>query len=233
MQNCFHYTLVWHVRSVSGSYRAWWEGKSPQGMTQFTPYPQGFIQLHGMTKDITLFEGGFVKNNESLVYPLLSKNLVTKVIGGWEQSAILERSSRAITHFSQWISIFTLTKVAGKPRCGNQQIPGDDPSLRATDTSFVGDRYARVTLVKASSALQATDCILAHLHLQDKKMVELGEGWNLPRLILTESLSDCDIVRKAKTLTALRGYPEALTIPIPRGREISEMSQSRLWGGYT
>lgn len=189
------------------------ERGTPQGMAQFTPYPQGFVQLHGMTKDITLFEGGLVKNNESSAYPLLPESLVTKAIGGWEQSAIQERSSRAIAHFSQWLPIFKQAKVAGKPLCGAQQIPGDDPSLRAADTSFVGDRYARIELVKASSALQATDRILAHL--QDKKMVELGEGWDLPTLMLTESLSECDIVKKAKALAVLRGYPEALALPFP------------------
>ena len=31
------------------------ERGTPQGMGQFTPYPNGFFQLHGMTKEITLY----------------------------------------------------------------------------------------------------------------------------------------------------------------------------------
>ena len=34
------------------------ERGTPQGMGQFTPYPHGYFQLHGMTKEITLYEDG-------------------------------------------------------------------------------------------------------------------------------------------------------------------------------
>jgi hypothetical protein len=34
------------------------ERGTPRGMAQFTPYPGGYFQLHGMTKSITLFEEG-------------------------------------------------------------------------------------------------------------------------------------------------------------------------------
>jgi len=36
---------------------------TPQGMAQFTPYADGYFQLHGMTQEITLFENGLVKTS--------------------------------------------------------------------------------------------------------------------------------------------------------------------------
>ncbi|WP_325891916.1 FAD-dependent oxidoreductase [Grimontia sp. NTOU-MAR1] len=189
------------------------ERGTPQGMAQLTPYPQGFIQLHGMTQEITLFEGGLVKSDSETAYPPLPESMVVKADGGWEWSEIRERTSRAISHFANWLPAFEQAEVGGKPLCGAQQIPGDDPSLRAADASFEGERYARVELVKASSALQAANRILEQLEALHG--VKLPAGWNTPTLSLTESLSEAQVVEKAKSLTALRGYPEALAIPFP------------------
>ncbi len=44
---------------------------TPQGMAQFTPYVGGHFQLHGMTKDITLFEKGLVKSSPLSAQPKL------------------------------------------------------------------------------------------------------------------------------------------------------------------
>ncbi|WP_281544013.1 FAD-dependent oxidoreductase [Grimontia sp. SpTr1] len=189
------------------------ERGTPQGMAQLTPYPQGFIQLHGMTQEITLFEGGLVKSDAETAYPPLPESMEVKADGGWEWSEIRERTSRAISHFANWLPAFEQAEVGGKPLCGAQQIPGDDPSLRAADASFEGGRYARVELVKASSALQAADRILEQLEALHG--VTLPAGWNIPTLSLTESLTEAQVVEKAKTLTVLRGYPEALAIPFP------------------
>ncbi|CZF80408.1 FAD dependent oxidoreductase [Grimontia celer] len=189
------------------------ERGTPQGMAQLTPYPQGFIQLHGMTQEITLFEGGLVRSDDQTSYPPLPESMVEKADGGWEWPEIRERTSRAISHFAKWLPEFEQAEVGGKPLCGAQQIPGDDPSLRAADASFEGERYARVELVKASSALQAADRILEQLEALHG--VTLPSDWNAPALSLTESLTESQVVEKAKTLTTLRGYPEALAIPFP------------------
>ena len=64
---------------------------------------------------------------------------------------------------ARYLPAFITAEVASKPLYGAQQIPGADPSLRAADVSFVGDRYARCEVVKASSVLSMTDAILATL----------------------------------------------------------------------
>lgn len=189
------------------------ERGTPNGMGQLTPYPQGFIQLHGMTQEITLFEGGLVSSDANSAQPALPAPMVAKAQGGWEWDEIKVRTERAIAHFSRWLPAFELAEVGGRPLCGAQQVPGEDPSLRAADASFAGERYARIELVKASSALLAADKILAHL--EDKGWVTLSDNWQAPELALTASLSAESVVEKARTLTALRGYPEALAIPYP------------------
>ncbi|TKF34809.1 FAD-dependent oxidoreductase [Enterovibrio norvegicus] len=186
---------------------------TPQGMAQLTPYPQGFIQLHGMTKDITLFDGGLVNAGQRSAQPMLPQCMIDKVDTGWEWEHVRVRTERAIGHFSQWLPAFENAEVGGIPLCGAQQIPGDDPSLRAADASFDGERYARIELVKASSALQATDRILAHC--ESKGWITLPDGWQKPSLALTASLHRDAIVEKAKEIATLRNYPEALAIPLP------------------
>lgn len=196
------------------------ERGTPQGMAQLTPYPQGFIQLHGMTQDITLFDGGLVKSDASSAFPPLPESMVVKADGGWAWSEVRERTERAIAHVSRWLPAFEQAEVGGKPLCGAQQIPGDDPSLRAADASFEGERYARIELVKASSALQAANRILAHFEKQG--WVTLPEGWDSASLSLTASLTENNVVEKAKQLTALRGYPEAFAIPFPENNPLKK-----------
>ncbi|WP_407331143.1 FAD-dependent oxidoreductase [Enterovibrio sp. 27052020O] len=189
------------------------ERGTPQGMAQLTPYAQGFIQLHGMSQDITLFEGGLVSSTSESAQPNLPEHMVVKADGGWEWGEIRQRTERAISHFSQWLPEFEHAEVGGKPLCGAQQIPGSDPSLRAADATFEGDRYARVELVKASSALQAADRILAHC--ESNGWVSLPAGWKTPSLALTASLEQNAIVEKAKQIARGRDFPEALALPFP------------------
>lgn len=189
------------------------ERGTPNGMAQFTPYPQGFIQLHGMTKDITLFEGGLVASDHHNAQPCLPDTFLDNIKHGWQWADTCSRTERAITHFSQWVPEFNNAEVGGNPLCGAQQIPGDDPALRAADVSFDGLRYARLEIVKASSALYAAQQIIEHCKKQE--WIELPEGWQKPSLPLTNMLDNTMIIEKAKAIAKYRGYPEALAQPFP------------------
>ena len=52
---------------------------TPTGMGQFTPYPNGHFQIHGMTEDITLFKNGLVKNSKESSQPLLDQEFISKI----------------------------------------------------------------------------------------------------------------------------------------------------------
>jgi len=121
------------------------------GMGQFTPYPANHFQLHGMTKDITLFEDCLVKTDKSSM-PNIPEKLNDIVENGWDKELVERRTNKAIEHISYFIPKFKSAKVASKPLYGVQQIPGDDPEVRAYEVSFEkGKRYARCEIVKASS----------------------------------------------------------------------------------
>ncbi|WP_390336277.1 FAD-dependent oxidoreductase [Veronia pacifica] len=186
---------------------------TPKGMAQLTPYPQGFFQLHGMTQSVTLFEGGLAQSTERDAQPRLPNNLISKVTEGWDNDELRVRTERAISHFAQWMPVFEEAEVGGKPLCGAQQIPGTDPSLRAADTSFIGNNYARMETVKASSALVAADKIVRHLN--GLKLVELYDGWEDPANLSTSSLDAKEVVSIARGLATSRGYPDALAEPLP------------------
>ena len=139
------------------------ERGTPRGMAQFTPYPGGYFQLHGMTKDITLFEDGLVKSSPLSAQPRLDGNFLAKIDRQWKFTEVMQRSHSAIHHMSQFIPAFESAGVASKPLYGAQQIPGADATLRAADVSFEGERYARCEIVKASSVLTMTDAIVERL----------------------------------------------------------------------
>lgn len=44
---------------------------TPHGMAQLTPYSDKYFQIHGMTKEITLFENGLAKTNKGSSMPNL------------------------------------------------------------------------------------------------------------------------------------------------------------------
>ncbi|OOF28426.1 FAD-dependent oxidoreductase [Salinivibrio sp. IB872] len=182
------------------------ERGTPQGMAQLTPYPDGFFQLHGMTKDITLFEGGLVSSTHDSAQPAVAAEYVKNIDQGWSWSHACERTERAIAHFAQWLPDFQDAEVGGKPLCGAQQIPGEDPSLRASDVSFDGERYARIEIVKASSALTAINKVLSHF--EDVGWLSPDATYPLPRP------SHAQIVATACQLATERGYPEGLAKPV-------------------
>ncbi|WP_299688229.1 FAD-dependent oxidoreductase [uncultured Vibrio sp.] len=177
---------------------------TPQGMAQLTPYADGVFQLHGMTEGITLFEGGLVSSSTDSSQPQLPSKLLKKIVSGWSEAQLDLRTRAAITHMSQFIPSFGSAVVGGKPLFGAQQIPGTDPSLRAADVSFCGDRYARLEVVKASSTFEAAQKIAQHwFDTSDSVSIEDSHT-------VTMSLNLREIEDRAIGLTQERGYPDSL-----------------------
>ncbi len=131
------------------------ERGTPHGMAQLTPYADGIFQLHGMTEDITLFKDGLVASNVSTSQPILPGRLHNKLKSGWDKNIAEARTKKAIEFIGQYIPDFYHALPKGTPLFGAQQIPGDDATLRAADVSFAGDNYARIEIVKGSSAYEA------------------------------------------------------------------------------
>ncbi|ACM92085.1 putative FAD dependent oxidoreductase [Nautilia profundicola AmH] len=175
---------------------------TPKGMAQFTPYPNGYFQLHGMTKDITLFEDGLVSSDEKSSYPKLPKHFIEKIEKGWQKEEAGKRAKRAIEHMSQYIPEFSSSEVTYVPLYGAQQIPGCDAELRAVEISFE-DNYARCEVVKASTVTSMADSIVKDLSkkfaIPYKKQIEIDEINKLSDELITEK--SCEIAQK-------RGYPE-------------------------
>ncbi len=190
------------------------ERGTPQGMGQFTPYPHGYFQLHGMTKEITLYEDGLVANTMVSCQPKLGQDFLDKIEKSWTKEETEERTNAAIKHLSQFIPSFSTAHVGSKPLFGAQQIPGDDPTLRVAEVSFPKERYARCEIVKVSSVLDMIDAIA-------KELISLVflDSAALGKRAFTSSLDlDDDILtKKAESIAKLRAYPYEManrTVPI-------------------
>ena len=113
------------------------ERGTPRGMGQFTPYPGGYFQLHGMTKEITLYEDGLVANSVVSCQPHLKQNFMEKIEKSWSKEETM--CSVPPLPSNTWHSSYrhlTSATVGSKPLFGAQQIPGDDPTLRVAEVSF-------------------------------------------------------------------------------------------------
>lgn len=187
------------------------ERGTPQGMAQLTPYPDGYFQLHGMTQDITLFDQGLVASSRQSAQPKLAPRFIEKIDKQWPEQLVNNRTLGSIEHLAQFIPSFSTAKTAAKPLFGAQQIPGEDPDLRAADVSFHGKNYARTEIVKASSALAAADAIL-----DDLVKNGLIEGDELGRYLtehyfpVSQQCTDVEVTQRAITLAEQRDYPIAL-----------------------
>ncbi len=175
---------------------------TPKGMAQFTPYPNGYFQLHGMTKDITLFDDGLVSSNEKSSFPKLPSHFIEKIEKGWNENEAIIRTNRATKHMSKFIPSFKTSIATKVPLYGAQQIPGFNAELRAVEISFE-ENYARCEVVKASTVTSMADAIAKDLNNKFqtpyKKQIEIEE-------IL--KLDDEKITKKAKEIAKKRGYPE-------------------------
>ena len=180
------------------------ERGTPRGMGQFTPYPGGYFQLHGMTKEITLYEDGLVANSTVSCQPHLKQNFIEKIEKSWSDEEINTRTQSAIKHLAQFIPDFAEATVASKPLFGAQQIPGNDPTLRVAEVSFPTNRYARCEIVKVSSTLDMLDAIT-------RKLIELGyldaDVKGKREIEVLENLIDKDITNYGEILCTEREYP--------------------------
>ena len=174
---------------------------TPEGMGQFTPYPAGFVQLHAMTPDITLFEGGLVASTPQSSQPKLPETFLKMIDEGWPDESVNLRTRRAIDYLARWIPDFSESSVGGPPLFGAQQIPGDDPTLRVAEVSFPLPRYARCEIVKVSSVTDMMRAIVRDL--QKKEEVEFSY----------ETLIDAceeEIAKKAEEVAFSRGFPRKM-----------------------
>ena len=183
------------------------ERGTPRGMGQFTPYPGGYFQLHGMTKDITLYEDGLVSNSVVSCQPHLKQNFMAKIERSWSEEETNERTQSAITHLSQFIPDFSWATVGSKPLFGAQQIPGSDPTLRVAEVSFPAKRYARCEIVKVSSALDMIDAITEQLI--DLGYLDLSVKGKRDIKVLS-TLNDNAITEYGEKLCEEREYPISL-----------------------
>ncbi|MBE0365277.1 hypothetical protein PULV_a2044 [Pseudoalteromonas ulvae UL12] len=183
---------------------------TPNGMAQLTPYPGGYFQLHGMTKDITLFEHGLVKNTRHSAQPKLPEHLLNQARHKWHDFEVTQRSKKSISHLAQFLPQFASALPAGKPLYGAQQIPGDDPTLRAANVSFEKHNYVRAEIVKASSALRASDEIVKDLVAKgfvDKQALQLGHLFTHTKAVNNQAV--CEL---AQRLAQERNYPIELAL---------------------
>ncbi|MCE0557155.1 FAD-dependent oxidoreductase [Motilimonas sp. E26] len=185
---------------------------TPKGMAQLTPYCDGHFQLHGMTKNITLFKDGLVQSDDTSSQPKLPNALVNKIVNHWPQDVLVSRTEQAIEHLSQFVPSFNQAEFGGKPLFGAQQIPGDDANLRAAAVSFEQHNYARAEIVKASSALTAADQILDKL-VQLKLVTPKLEASREAQFPITLQLGMAEITQLAIELALHRNYPAALALP--------------------
>ena len=182
------------------------ERGTPQGMGQFTPYPNGHFQLHGMTNSITLYEDGLVANSTTSCQPKLKQKFIKKIENSWSKEEISERTLSAIEHISKFLPSFSKAKVASKPLFGAQQIVGDDPTLRVAEVSFPIANYARCEIVKVSSVLDMIYAIV-------KDFVKLGfiDKALLEKIYFDSShLKEDDIEALARSIALEREYPSCL-----------------------
>lgn len=178
---------------------------TPKGMAQLTPYPSGVFQLHGMTKEITLFEDGLVASDDRSSQPRLPTRLKKKINIGWDESIIAQRSEKAIKHMSNFIPSYHSAQTFGRPLYGAQQIPGSDETLRAADVTFEGEHYARVEVVKGSSALEAAKKLVEQWDLYDYRDASIEQLHPVSMALTLKQIET-----KAKQLASVRDYPEQL-----------------------
>ncbi|QIL86851.1 FAD-dependent oxidoreductase (plasmid) [Vibrio sp. HDW18] len=179
---------------------------SEAGMAQLTPYADGTFQLHGMTQAITLFDDGLVSSSPTSAQPQLPSYLQHKIEHGWPLSAQQQRTQSAVEHMSRFVPAFSSAQWAATPLFGAQQIPGDDVTLRAADVSFEANQYARLEVVKGSSALRAARQLVAHWQLHPTEQRLAIEAEHPVSLALTAE----QVEQHALSLSQARGYPVAL-----------------------
>ncbi|MHC1689956.1 MAG: hypothetical protein AB9833_03900 [Bacteroidales bacterium] len=183
------------------------ERGTSHGMAQLTPYCEDYYQIHGMTKDITLFENGVVQSKGNVAQPGFNEGIKQKLDRAWEEDEVKTRTENAIEFVAKFVPSFKTATVGGPPMYGAQQIPGDDLNLRVGDVSFPYKSYARSEIVKASSALTAANQII--LKIQEEEIIP-STLIKSNRNSLLNGISKNEIDKLASELAFQRGYPEAM-----------------------
>jgi hypothetical protein len=168
-----------------------------------------------MTKEITLYEDGLVRNTLVSCQPKLGQDFIDKIENSWTKEETEQRTNSAIKHLSQFIPAFSKAHVGSKPLFGAQQIPGDDPTLRVAEVSFPRERYARCEIVKVSSALDMIDAIAKEFVKLDYISDEVvGERAFAQYLHLDEAI----VSKRAAAIAVERAYPADLSDrTVPKG----------------
>lgn len=183
---------------------------SKNGMGQFTPYANGYFQLHGMSEEITLFNDGLKRSTKESAYPKLPEYLLDKVKKGWVKEDVKQRTESAISHLSKYIPSFECADAMTTPLFGIQQIPGDDPDLRATGVSFDGQRYARCEIVKASSVVSVAHQLYQQISEDFHRTVQ---NTNIKvNCQFIEGIQQEAVNTKAILLAKQRGFPADLAL---------------------
>lgn len=188
------------------------ERGTKNGMTQLTPYPNGYFQIHAMTPDVTLFEDGLVSSKSESAQPQLNKKYLAKVNHQWDPQVVKSRTIKAIDKVAGFIPSFGNATLGGPPMYGAQQIPGVDSTLRVANVSFEHDNYARCEIVKASSALPAANTIINNLvesgMLFDSSASDSSVSDN--SVSVTHRLTELEISQRAENLALKRNFPKDL-----------------------
>ncbi|WP_111979447.1 NAD(P)-binding protein [Algibacillus agarilyticus] len=184
------------------------ERGTKNGMTQLTPYPNGYFQIHAMTPDVTLFEDGLVASKCESAQPQLPHQFLAKVNNQWDPQMVSNRTLKAIDKVAGFIPSFNNATLGGPPMFGAQQIPGIDATLRVADVTFQSNRYARCEIVKASSALPAANTIVDQLVAQG--LLPQG-GKPVNTTSVSDSLTETEISQRAEVLAIERCFPKELT----------------------
>ncbi|WP_372752511.1 hypothetical protein [Labilibaculum sp.] len=184
------------------------ERDTPHGMAQLTPYCDDYYQLHGMTKDITLFENGLVQSKVNETQPKFNKGIQQKLCGAWEEDEVKIRTENAIEFVAKFVPSFKSATVGGPPLFGAQQIPGEDLSLRVGEVSFPCKSYARSEIVKVSSALTVANQIINKM--QEENIIPTIHTKSKQNRLL-DDISKNEIDKLACELAVQRNYPEALS----------------------
>jgi len=184
---------------------------TPKGMGQFTPYMSKHFQLHGMSKEITLFEDGLVSSKDDTSQPQLPEHLIEKIQSSWQEDEIKIRTARAISHIAEFIPSFKSAKVASLPLFGAQQIIGDDPELRVAEVSFATNRYARCEIVKVSSVTDMSNAIIEDI----KHYNIIPKGLDARKYIDIFAMIDTqELNTLAQDIAERRGYPRDMALLI-------------------
>lgn len=180
------------------------ERGTPHGMVQLTPYCENYYQIHGMTKDVTLFEGGLLNLNKKNSKANFNSSIQKRLEFSWDKSDVDARTTRAIHSVTEYIPSFKNATIGGPPLFGAQQIPGKNPDLRVGEVSFPYANYARTEIVKASSALTVANQIITNLNVNKEQKSSSSNK-------LLEIVAKTKLNAKALELAVSRGFPESMS----------------------